>query len=174
MPELPGADEAGLDFVRDFFAGMEGDWLSKAACFDASHYIPDDLQVKIDRASMRVSLEVRCPLLDPDVAAIGCGLSTAAKLAKTPLRRILKRRLPEALVDRPKRGFTVPLAAWMAGPLKEKVEEALFDRAVVECGWLAQRTVRTTWERFLGGADSLAAPLWSLFSLARQIGRASW
>ena len=93
-----------VDFVRQHFGAVNADPLTQAASFDAAYYIPDELQVKLDRASMRVALEVRCPLLDYQVARYGATLDGAEKYRsglKSVLRRLLSLHLPADQVKPP-------------------------------------------------------------------------
>ena len=90
---------------------------------DSLNYLPDDIMVKVDRASMAVSLETRAPMLDHRVAELAWRLPFDAKVrgsvTKWVLREIVYRHVPRELVDRPKSGFAVPLADWIRGPLRE-------------------------------------------------------
>jgi asparagine synthase (glutamine-hydrolysing) len=106
------------------------DWASR---MDLAMYLPDDLMVKADRASMAVGLELREPLLDHQFTAAGLALPSSARFdkkkqqGKTFARTFLSRRLSAKLIDRPKRGFTPPLHLWLSGPLKSIKERALAD-----------------------------------------------
>ena len=103
---------------------------------DLAGYLPDNGLVKIDRASMAVGLELRSPLLDHRVVEFAMRLPLAHRLGdgggKLLLRRLLERFVPPALVDRPKQGFTPPLAAWLRGPLRGWAEELLSERRLNE------------------------------------------
>ena len=176
IPDVAGADEAPVQLVRDVFGRVDADPLSQAAAFDVAHYIPDDLQVKVDRASMRYGLEVRCPLLDRRVMSLGAGLSTAARMSQGPksvLRNLLARRVPRRLFERPKSGFDVPLSSWLSGPLRERVSDSLRARAFRECGWVEMRTVRSVERDFLRGHVEHAGGVWKLFLLSEMLQRAS-
>lgn len=162
--------------VRDLFARVPADPLSQAACFDAAYYIPDDLQVKMDRASMRVSLEVRSPLLDYRIARFGAELATSTKFRngqKTILRDALSRFVPRPMFERPKHGFSVPLRAWLSGPLRNVVHEAFQQRSVAECGWLNSATLLRLERDYHAGRTELSTMLWLLFVLARCVDRAA-
>lgn len=177
--DLPLADSndgsaAAEQLVRDVFSRLRCDSLSKAACFDAMYYIPDDLQVKVDRASMQVALEVRSPLLDFRVARFGAELATSTKLRgglKSVLKDLLARHVPRPQFERPKQGFSIPLRSWLRGPLRSVVHETLRQRCVRECGWLDISRVAEIETEFQRGHDEYAAPLWSLFVLGRTLSR---
>ena len=100
---------------------------------DIMNYLPDDILVKVDRASMRHSLEVRCPLLDQEVVELAARIPHSHKLdgggGKAVLRRLLGRHLPPGLFERPKRGFGVPFSSWFKSDWKPVVDEMLADGA---------------------------------------------
>jgi len=120
------SDEAAL-------VGDIPDALDWAGRMDLVTYLPDDLMVKADRASMRFGLELREPLLDHGFTAFGLGVPTAARFDATErrgklfARRYLRERLTKRSFDRPKQGFTPPLPQWLAGPLAEHRRAALAD-----------------------------------------------
>jgi asparagine synthase (glutamine-hydrolysing) len=92
---------------------------------DMDTYLPGDILCKVDRASMKYSLEARCPILDKDVMEYSFRLSHRMKYEKGNKKRILKdiayEYIPKQLLDRPKVGFGVPLDKWLRGPLKEQL-----------------------------------------------------
>ncbi len=98
---------------------------------DLMNYLPDDILVKVDRASMRHSLEVRCPLVDHEVVELAARIPAGHKLAywsgKQVLRRLLRRHLPRKLFERPKRGFGVPFSAWFKGEWKPSATAMIAD-----------------------------------------------
>ena len=159
------------ELVRNLFDQVNADPLSQAACFDATYYIPDDLQVKLDRASMQVALEVRCPLLDYRFASLGMALPSHIKYRqglKSVLKRCLSRHVSPRVLQRPKHGFNVPLAQWLCGPLRELVQSTLEQQAFGECGWVRRKTVMHVWQRFLDGQNHYAHSVWMLLNLAHH------
>lgn len=113
------------------FAGeeryREGDWQIRRMLLDMDTYLPGDILVKVDRASMKYSLESRCPILDKEVMEFSFALPHAYKYENGNKKRILKELaydyLPKALLERPKTGFSVPLDQWLRGPLREQLLE---------------------------------------------------
>lgn len=133
---------------------------------DFATYMVDDVLVKVDRASMGTALEVRCPLLDTDVIAFAWSLPPDQRLGptggKAALRRVLARYVPEALFDRPKQGFGLPVDRWMRGPLREWVETLLDERRLAREGYLQPAMVRRTWAEHLSEGKDHTFLLWSL------------
>jgi asparagine synthase (glutamine-hydrolysing) len=108
---------------------FDSDWLASARMHDTLNYLPDDICVKVDRASMGVGLELRAPLLGREVfdsawSYVSEDLMKGAQ-GKLPLRRILLRYLPADLFERPKMGFGIPVNEWTGGPLREPVAHAI-------------------------------------------------
>jgi len=142
---------------------------------DATTYLPDDLQVKIDRASMAASLEVRAPLLDHRIAEFAWSLPATWKVADDPaaqdsggkriLRRLLARFLPSELIDRPKQGFEPPVDAWLRGDLRDWAEELLSPARLADSGLMAPAVVRARWHEHLSGRRNWAYPLWVVLML---------
>lgn len=103
----------------------ERNWQERRMLLDLDTYLPGDILCKVDRASMRYSLETRCPILDQNVVEFAFGLPHDFKYQKGNKKRILKDiardLIPSELLDRPKTGFSVPLDKWLRGALKEQV-----------------------------------------------------
>lgn len=101
------------------------DWQICRMLLDMDTYLPGDILCKMDRASMKYSLEARCPILDPDVMAYSYRIPHRYKYAAGDKKHILKEiaydYIPRELLERPKRGFGVPLDKWLRGPLKEQL-----------------------------------------------------
>ena len=119
---LPPLDAAFLTRTLAHYLLPEGsDILTQAMYFEATAKLTGDMLVKVDRMSMANSLEIRCPLLDHELAELAFRIPHAWKLrnnrGKDIFIRALGHRLPPALLNQPKRGFGVPLATWFRGPL---------------------------------------------------------
>ena len=129
---------------------------------DQLRYLPDDLLAKVDRASMAVSLEARCPLLDYRVLEFAwrlpLGLKIRAGSGKWILRELLARHVPRALFERPKMGFSAPVAAWLRGPLRDWAEELLGTPSE----HLDAAEVQVAWRSFLDGAEDRVPLVWAL------------
>lgn len=140
---------------------------------DLAGYLPSDVLAKVDRASMSVSLEVRSPLLDHRLVEFGLRLPLPLKVSggkgKVLLRRFLARRLPQGLIDLPKRGFSVPLALWLRGPLRPWAEDLISDRALSQGGVLKPGPVRAAWAEHLSGRQDLQDRLWAALMLQQWI-----
>jgi asparagine synthase (glutamine-hydrolysing) len=133
---------------------------------DTVTYLPDDILVKVDRASMAFGLEVRVPFLDVRVLEAAWRLPPAAKLSggtgKLPLRALLPRRLPEELLARPKSGFVVPIGEWLRGPLQEWAGDLLSPSRLASEGILDAGAVQRIWDKHRRGAGNWDQQLWNV------------
>jgi asparagine synthase (glutamine-hydrolysing) len=133
---------------------------------DQVSYLPDDILVKVDRASMAVSLEARAPYLDHRVVELAWALPLSEKVSrgegKRVLRRLLARYVPPALTQRPKQGFGVPIGAWLRGPLREWAEALLAPDRLRRERILDPVPIRRRWEEHLSGARSWQYHLWDV------------
>ena len=130
------------------------------------HYLQDDILVKVDRASMATSLEVRAPFLDVNVVEFLCSLPARYKLRgfsrKYLLRRLMRDRLPPGIADRPKKGFGIPLAKWFRSELRELLLEMLNPQRLEREGIFNAAFVQRLVEDHLSGRRDNRKELWTL------------
>ena len=141
--------------------------------WDMVAYLPDDILVKVDRASMAVSLETRAPLLDYEVIEWAWQVPLALKVkdgqGKWLLRQLLGRYVPVPLFDRPKQGFGIPHGAWIEGPLRDWAEEQLSEKRLREEGYFDPVLVRKLWKGpFIRAAEWQLSPVGLLMFQAWQ------
>jgi asparagine synthase (glutamine-hydrolysing) len=145
------------------------DLLSDFIIRDMIGYLPGDILVKVDRASMATSLEARCPILDHQVVEFSWQLPNTAKVrhgqGKWILREVLSRYLPRPLIDRPKQGFDVPIGAWLKGPLRSWAADLLSEPRLRRQGLLDARRVQSCWLDHLSGRRDHSRPLWAVLML---------
>jgi asparagine synthase (glutamine-hydrolysing) len=156
---------------RPDLAGL--DPIERMMALDLVTYLPDDILVKVDRASMAVSLESRVPLLDPEVVAFAWSLPLGYKMrageTKWPLRQLLYRYVPRELIERPKMGFGVPVGDWLRGPMRDWGEALLDDRRLRSEGFLDVKAVRGAWSAHLSGSVNLQYHLWPILMLQQWL-----
>lgn len=140
------------------------DGLQRLQYLDAVRYLPDDILVKVDRAAMGVSLETRVPFLDHRVVEFAWSLPLHLRWregrGKWLLRRVLDRYVPRELIERPKMGFSVPLADWLRGPLREWGAELLAPGRLRAEGFLEPTVLQRFWQEHQSGARDWKYPLW--------------
>lgn len=142
---------------------------------DLATYLPDDLLVKTDIASMAASLELRAPMLDHDLVAVGLGLPLAGRLGvrggKKILREAFADMLPPEVLARPKRGFAVPLDEWLKGSLLGTLGETLLDEGLLGRGIFQRDALAGLINDHLSGRGDHRHRLWALLILARWLAR---
>ena len=156
--EPPFTADAGWPDVP----GLENQMMA----LDTVTYLPDDILVKLDRATMAVGLEARVPILDHRVVEFAAALPADAKIkgdrGKLILRRVLARHLPERIFDVPKSGFGVPLGDWLRGPLRPWAEDLLAPARLHREGYLRPEPIRAIWEEHLSRRRDHEYDLWDV------------
>lgn len=151
---LPKLDELNLDYTQ---------WMMLQ---DALTYFPGDIMTKVDRASMAVSLETRTPFTDPDLITLAWQLPLHQKIrdrkGKWLLRQVLYRYVPQPLIERPKSGFSIPLAGWLRGPLKDWAADLLAPGLLKQQGYLHPQTVEQLWNAHQSGGRDMEHRLWNI------------
>ena len=148
-------------------------YLEYMMAMDTLNYLPDDILTKVDRASMAVSLEVRVPLLDHAVVEAAwnfphCFYSNANH-TKMPIRKVLYQYVPKHLIERPKRGFAVPLAEWLRGPLKEWADNLLQPMRLQQEGYFEAEKITKIWSEHLAGRGNWQYLLWNILMFQRWL-----
>lgn len=166
---VPGSNEPPLAALEACIRMRGLSTAEQMMAADAAFYLPHDVLTKTDRASMAASLEVRAPLLDarifdyvwrlPQRLRTGQGSGMTGKWL---LRQALARHVPSALFERPKQGFTVPLAGWLRGELRPWAESLLDPAAIGNEGVLDPAMVQAAWQAHLDGDDRHTERLWTV------------
>ena len=161
-----GGSEPPTAFTDPARQYRSGDFLDFMMALDLVSYLPDDILVKVDRAAMGVSLETRVPLLDPRVIRYAWSLPRDLKVrsgkTKWVLRQVLDRYVPSTLIDRPKKGFGVPIEEWLRGALRDWAESLLDDALIRKQDLLEARYVAETWGNYLAGDNDMTLQVWNM------------
>jgi asparagine synthase (glutamine-hydrolysing) len=163
---VPGSSEPRTILTDErAWANLPG-IIQRMMYLDAVTYLPDDILVKVDRASMGVSLEARVPFLDHRVFELSWRLPLSWKIkegqSKWPLRQILYKHVPRALIERPKMGFGIPVGEWLRGPLRDWAESLLDEGRLKREGLLNAEPVRRKWEEHLRGVRNWQYYIWDV------------
>jgi asparagine synthase (glutamine-hydrolysing) len=167
------AAERDVDALSTIFATYHAnprqEFLDEMMSLDLRSYLPDDILVKVDRASMAVSLEARTPFLDHRVIEFSLGLPTSFKVSngrgKVILRKLLNRYVPSNLTDRPKMGFGVPISHWLRAELRPWAEELLSEQKLYRSGFLDPVPIRKRWQQHLAGTHNWEHHIWDILML---------
>lgn len=174
---LTEAWETNTGIVRnhlppDCIATKDSEWPKELSPFEQVLWaetmvsLPGDMLVKVDRASMGVSLETRVPFLNPKVIEFAWSLPKEYKVSngkgKRVLRSVLDKHVPTALTDRRKAGFGVPVDEWMKGPLRDWCETLLSEKMLDSFGYLNTKVIRQMWNEHVSGKMKHTGRLWGV------------
>jgi asparagine synthase (glutamine-hydrolysing) len=166
----------GAEVIRRHWRETGGQHpLDQVQYVDLMTYLPGDILTKVDRASMAHSLEVRVPLLDHVLVEWAATLPTWLRLnargSKYVLKQALRPHLPAAILRRSKMGFSVPLAAWLRGPLRAPVSRALAEPAFAQSGLFDMAAVARLIEQHESGRSDHSRMIWALSMFAGFLSR---
>lgn len=162
---LSGREADTILTDKDQWPDLPG-FVERMMSLDTITYLPDDILVKVDRASMGVSLECRAPLLDHRIVEFAWRLPLAMKIrrhsGKWLLRQVLHKYVPPELIDRPKAGFGVPIHDWLRGPLREWADSLLDEVRLRKEGFFHPAAIREKWIEHLSGRRNWFNYLWNI------------
>ncbi len=143
--------------------------VEKQSLWDYKYYLPDDLLVKVDRASMHYSLEIRVPLLDPRIVEFAFNLDSRLKIKGSQMKYLLKRvlfeELPKKIFERPKWGFSIPLRKWLKTDLSYLVGKYASTEIINKYQFLNPLEVEKLKKEYAAGREYLFNRLWVIIVL---------
>jgi asparagine synthase (glutamine-hydrolysing) len=153
-------------FDRHAAQANTDDPLALIQYLDYKTWLVGDINTKVDRASMAHSLEVREPLMDHELVEWLATLPTSLKIqgqeGKWLFKKAFEPSLPEDVLYRPKMGFSVPLAKWLRGPLRQRLKQAVLGPLLQSTGYFEQQVLQDMVSQHLSGQRDHSAPLWTL------------
>jgi asparagine synthase (glutamine-hydrolysing) len=162
-------DAAETYHTHAFARVRAADDLTRMQYTDLCTYLPDDLLVKVDRMTMAHSLEARSPFLDHEVVEFCLRLPPALRLdrsgGKALLREVAAPLFPPRFLERPKMGFSVPLAQWLRGELRPLLHDWLGDPAFLDRGWFRRDALERLVDTHVSGRRDESTLLWTLLML---------
>jgi len=155
-------------FNHDINFMKKQEFVNQALYWDSLFYLPDDNLCKVDRASMAVGLETRLPLLDHRIVEFVWRLPLNMKIrnkeSKWLLRQVLYKYIDRKLLDRPKMGFSIPIAEWLRGPLRDWGEDLLAEKKLRNEGFFNPTIVRQKWDEHIKGKRNWHLALWAILT----------
>ncbi|MGK7887255.1 MAG: asparagine synthase (glutamine-hydrolyzing) [Crocosphaera sp.] len=161
-----GSSEPTTDLTNPLSWTIPRDFTHQMMYVDTITYLPNDILVKVDQASMGVSLESRVPLLDHRVVEFAWKIPLSLKIrnnkGKWLLRQVLYQYVSPHLIERPKMGFGVPIGTWLRGPLRDWAEDLLDENRLHQEGFFNSQPIRQKWEEHLLGRRNWQYYLWNV------------
>lgn len=171
--EIYDTDEDGMFVTNEPVDSGLFSCFDRAQLYDLCSYLPNEILVKTDRATMGAGLEARCPFLDTRVFDSAWRLTAGQKctegVGKVVLRDLLSKRFRNGTFDRPKAGFTVPVREWLRGPLRKYGEEIVFADPKSSWAILKREALAAAWRSHLSGMADNSAALWTAIQLERWL-----
>jgi asparagine synthase (glutamine-hydrolysing) len=168
ISESAGCDPEGY-FLSIYTGAGAGSHLDRLLYLDTKTYLAGDILTKVDRMTMANSIEARVPFLDHKLVEAALELPASFKLrrsiSKYVLKDALRGLLPEAVIDRPKQGFDVPMGRWLKGGLREMLSDVLMDARTRQRGYFNEETVNGLVSEHLRGRRDHSRRLWELLTL---------
>ena len=153
-------------FSNESLQPQTSDIVERMMAIDMMSYLPDYILCKVDRAAMASSLETRIPLLNHQLVEFAWTLPMKYKVqgnkGKLVLRSLLDRYVPNELIERPKRGFSVPVNEWLRGPLKSWADDLLSEQRSKSDGYFNSAEVLKQWKQHKSGRHDRSESLWSI------------
>jgi len=163
---VPGSEEISTLLTNSKRWAKIQDFTSTMMSLDMTCYLPDDILVKVDRASMGVSLETRTPFLDHRVVEYAWKIPMHMKIrnnqGKWVLKQVLYKYVPKELIERPKMGFAIPIDSWLKGPLRDWAEDLLSPDKLKNEGFLNPEPIRKVWQAHISGKENFQHHLWDV------------
>jgi len=167
------------DCIADIFYNelpeFNNNYLHLMTFLDLNTYLPDDILVKVDRATMGVALESRVPILDHRIvefsARIPGNLKVRDKKGKWLLRQVLYKYVPQELVERPKQGFSVPIGQWIRGSLNEWAQDLISSNKLKREGFLKGDIIERLWQEHINNEFNYEHLLWNVLMFESWLDR---
>jgi asparagine synthase (glutamine-hydrolysing) len=176
-------DDAADRYLEDVYNAIDADDVARMLSTDLLSYVPEDLMTKVDRMTMAHSIEARSPFLDHELVEFAVRIPAALKWdehgGKAILRHVMGSAFPPGFLERPKRGFSIPVDAWLRGEeLRGAIARKVCGPALLDHGWFDPGAVRALCEEHWLGRRDWGAELWALLMLAEfsdvaSVGRAT-